>query len=80
MPNFFFDLRVGDRFIVDDKGTECETAEKAREEALHSMVEVASSYMVKGRQSAIVTQVRRDDGTVIFQARLALEIEGMTVG
>ena len=38
MPNFFFDLRVGDRFIVDDKGTECETAEKAREEALHSMV------------------------------------------
>jgi hypothetical protein len=48
MPRYYFHIRQGDKTIHDDEGTECESLDAMRDEALQSAREIMSDAVRSG--------------------------------
>ncbi|TXN40688.1 hypothetical protein FV232_22140 [Methylobacterium sp. WL30] len=72
MKRYYFDIHDGVAFRRDAEGTQCETPEAARHEAICVLPEIANTKIPKaGDQQAFMVMVRDEQNTVVYTATLA---------
>ena len=74
-PLYFFDVDDGDRTIRDDTGTEFPDVEAARTAGMEILPEVACDRLRDNERFIFTSNVRDEDGEVVFRAVMSLVIE-----
>jgi hypothetical protein len=74
MPLYFFDVTDNGRGFPDTEGTDLADLEKAREEALATLGEIARDKLPDGDRREFVIKIRDGDGS-LMRATLSLVVE-----
>ncbi|WP_162560896.1 DUF6894 family protein [Methylobacterium durans] len=75
---FFFDFADGNRCVRDSEGTECESAQDARVEAMRALTAIARDDVLQDDLLDYMVSVRDDDGRLIYRATLSLAGEWLS--
>jgi hypothetical protein len=76
MTLYFFDFRHEGRITEDIEGTECETDQQARDEAVQALAEIAAEHLPRsGEKSDLAFIVRRADGRPVVDAVIVFEVQ-----
>jgi len=73
MTRYFFDIRDGDEFIVDQEGMELPHVEAAQIEAAHSLAGMVRDKIDSQPFSLMAIQVRDGEGAVV-EAKFVWEL------
>jgi hypothetical protein len=74
MPRFYFDLRDGEEFTLDEEGVELNSIEAAKVEASYSLFELAKDNLPGEVRSKIAIEVRDEARLPLFQMSLVFEV------
>jgi uncharacterized protein DUF6894 len=77
VPRYYFDIREGDEFALDDEGLELSSIQAVQEEAARSLADIARDAVRKhldGAGQRMAVEVRDDSGPVL-QVRFTFEID-----
>jgi hypothetical protein len=75
MPRFYFDVTDTGRTFSDPEGTQLQSIEEAREEALVTLAAIARDGLPDGNVRDFVIRVRSEEGLVLLTASLLLRVE-----
>ena len=70
MYQFFIDFDDGDDVCFDEEGFEAESFERARDEAIRLLPQVANEKLPDGNHREFVATLRNDRGIAVYQATL----------
>lgn len=73
MPRFYFDVRDGRGFHLDDVGDECVDFDEARDHAQSLLPDIARSELPDGEMHSITCDVRDEAGRVVYRDKLTYE-------
>ena len=74
MPRFYFDLREGTNFTVDDQGLEFDSLDAAEEEASVAAAEIGRSVLPKSDPRAVMLEVRNEHGQWVLTVTVSMDI------
>jgi len=77
MPRYYFDVRGGDKFSVDEEGEELADLQAARDEATLSAVAIGSEILSASSLSMSV-EVRDERGQQVVKVSLSMRIEDIS--
>jgi hypothetical protein len=72
MPLYYFDFHDGYRLSFDDEGQEFPDINKARDEAIGTLFDVARDVRPARDRRDCITNVSDESGKIVFRARLSL--------
>jgi hypothetical protein len=75
MAKFFFDIREGQRFIVDEEGLEFPDVAAAEYEAATAAAEIGRDLLPKGDLRSVMVEVRNQHGQRVATATATLHVE-----
>jgi hypothetical protein len=75
MPRFFFDIREGVRFVVDEDGVELPSIGAAEHQAAEAAAEIGRDLLPKGCARSITVEVRNEYGQRIITATVTLALD-----
>jgi hypothetical protein len=75
MPLYYFDVDDNGTVYPDDQGTDCDTFDRVKEEAIRSLVEMISESLPNGDHHRLSIKVRNDGGGVVLQVSLNFQVE-----
>ncbi len=75
MPRYFFDINDGERATIDAEGSELDSDEAARAEAIGVLPDLARDMLPDGDRHTFIASVRDEAGRAIFRATLTLAAE-----
>ena len=75
MPRFFFDVREGVRFVVDEDGAEFPDVHAAEREAAECAAAIGRDLLPKGTARAVTVEVRNEHGQRIITATVTLALD-----
>nr|WP_137831268.1 hypothetical protein [Methylobacterium sp. L1A1] len=73
MQRYFFDIDDGVHNLRDDEGVILDDRERAREEAIGTLAQLANSMLPDGDNHTFKANVRDETGKLIYEATLALK-------
>jgi hypothetical protein len=65
MKRYFFDIRDGDKLVIDEEGLELPHVEAAQDEAAQSLADMARDRIRRTPFSHMAIEVRDSDGPVV---------------
>lgn len=74
VPRYFFDSRDGD-FVRDDEGLEFDGIERARDEAMRGLADLAREAIPKSTRRELAVDVRDEAGRQLLRVSLWFEVE-----
>ncbi|TRC98365.1 hypothetical protein FJV76_13800 [Mesorhizobium sp. WSM4303] len=75
MALYYFDVDDNGTFYPDDEGTDCDTFDRVKEEAIRALVEMIKDSLPDGDRHKLVIKVRDDGGDLVLKASLNFEVE-----
>ena len=72
MPRYFFDVQDGNTHHTDDVGEVLDGLETAFREAMGLLSELAQQILPNGKDRALISTVRDEDGKGVYKATLTL--------
>jgi hypothetical protein len=75
MPRYFFYVTDTGNVSIDDCGTELPSLEKACEEALRTLGEIARDELPDGDRRQFTIDIREGAGPPVLRASLSLHVE-----
>lgn len=75
MALYYFDVDDNGTVYPDDQGTECDTFDQVKEEAIHALVEMIAESLPDGDHHRLMIKVRDDGGGLVIQVSLNFEVE-----
>jgi hypothetical protein len=75
MAKFFFDIREGQKFILDEEGSEFPDVAAAEYEAAIAAAEMGRDRLPQGDLRTIVVEVRNEHGQRVATATVSLTVE-----
>jgi hypothetical protein len=75
MPQFYFDVREGDRFTPDDEGLEFPDLDTAEREAATTAAEIGRELLPKGAARCVTVEVRNEHGQRVVTATVTLAVD-----
>jgi methyl coenzyme M reductase gamma subunit len=61
MPRFYFDVREGSTFLVDENGLEFSSLDEAEQEAIRGVVSMGKDQLPRGDTREVTVEVRDED-------------------
>jgi hypothetical protein len=61
MPRFYFDVREGSTFLVDENGLEFSSLDEAEQEAIRGGVSMGKHQLPRGDTREVTVEVRDED-------------------
>lgn len=74
MPQFYFDVSVGNDLISDDEGVQLESLDIAESKAVRAASEISHNSLPKRRISEVAVQVRDQDGEPVLSVAVSMSI------
>ena len=78
IPLYYLDFHDGYRHCFDDDGQEFPDINKARDEAISTLLDVVRDVRPAGDRRDCITNVAEESGKIVFRARLSLTPEWPT--
>ncbi|RUW61610.1 hypothetical protein [Mesorhizobium sp. M7A.F.Ca.US.008.03.1.1] len=75
MPLYYFDVDDNGTVYPDDEGSDCDTFDRVKEEAIRALVEMIQNSLPDGDRHKLVIKVRDDRGGVVLQVSLNFEVQ-----
>ena len=75
MALYYFDVDDNGTVYSDDQGTECDTFDRVKEEAIRALVEMIKDSLPDGDHHRLIIKVRDDGGALVLQVSLNFEVE-----
>lgn len=75
MPRFYFDIRVGTRFVPDEEGVEFPDLEAAEREAAETAAAIGRDHLPTGETQEVVIEVRNEHGQRVMTACVSMRID-----
>ncbi|MBA1144792.1 DUF6894 family protein [Mesorhizobium neociceri] len=75
MALYYFDVDDNGTVYPDDQGTDCETFDRVKEEAIRALVEMIRDSLPNGDRHRLMIKVRDDGGGVVLQVSINFEVE-----
>ena len=75
MPRFFFDVREGVAFVVDDDGLELPDIDAAEHAAAEAAASIGRDLLPKGNARSVTVEVRNQHGQRIITATVTLALD-----
>ena len=75
MALYYFDVDDNGEVFADDHGTDCDTFDRVKEEAIRALVEMIKDSLPDGDHHRLTIKVRNDGGCVVLQVSLNFEVE-----
>jgi hypothetical protein len=72
VPRYYFDVQDGNTRHIDDVGEVLDGPEAAFSEAMGLLSELAQQVSLNGRERALTSTVRDEDGKGVYKATLTL--------
>jgi len=72
VPRYYFDVQDGNTCHIDDVGDVLDGLETALQEAMGLLSELAQQILPNGKDRALVSTVRDEDGKDVYKATLTL--------
>ena len=78
MTRYYFDVSDGDRTVVDEVGEEIESFEKACDDSIEVLPELARWKLPDGDDRIFISTIRDASGKQLFKATLAFKCERLS--
>jgi hypothetical protein len=75
VPQFYFDVREGSRFMPDDEGLELSDLDHAEREAAEAAAEIGRDRLPKGDAREITIEVRNEHRQRVLTVTVSMQIE-----
>jgi len=75
MPRYFFDTYDGERFQIDDQGTDLNSIDAAKAEGQVTLSEMAKDCLPNDDQRVFAISIRDETGHVAMRIALTLVVE-----
>jgi hypothetical protein len=75
MPRFYFDIREGSRFVLEEEGIKFPDLDAAEQEAAIAAAEIARSRLARGDARFVTIEVRNEHGQRVLTVRVTMEID-----
>ena len=75
MTLYYFDVDENGTVYPDDQGTDCETFDRVKEEAIRALVEMIKDSLPDGDRHRLIIKVSDDGGALVLQVSLNFEVE-----
>jgi len=75
MPRFFFDIFDGARLWTDDEGSEHDTLDDARREAVDTLTQMARDSFPRDAARSVSVEIRPDTDPAVERIVVALSFE-----
>jgi hypothetical protein len=75
MPRFYFDVREGSTFLVDESGIEFPSLDEAEQEAIRGVVSMGKDQLPRGDTREVTVEVRDETGKRVLTVGVHLIID-----
>ena len=75
MPRFYFDVREGQKFFLDDEGGEFLSLDAAEQDAIEAVVSMGKDRLPRGHTHEVAVEVRDEDGKRVLTVGVRLSID-----
>ena len=74
MPRFYFDVREGTKFTVDNEGREFDSLDAAGDEAASAATDIWPDLLPRSDPRAVTVEVRNEHGQWVLTVMVSMEI------
>ncbi|MBQ0820617.1 hypothetical protein KBI52_10415 [Microvirga sp. HBU67558] len=75
MPRFYFDVREGTSFTLDEEGLEFDSLEATEREAATTAAEIGRDCLPKGDAREVTVEVRNEHHQRVLTVKVSMEID-----
>ncbi len=74
MPQFYFDVREGQKFIPDEEGLEFDSFDAAEYEAARTAAEIGRDRLPKGDAREVTVEIRNEHRQRVLTVTVSMEV------
>jgi hypothetical protein len=74
MPRFFFDVREGARFVLDEEGLEFDNLDAAEREAAEAAAEIGRDRLPKSDARSVTVELKNEHHQRLLTVTVTMEI------